>query len=129
MDKGSSVTKYMTLYMCLGMCYGMSAGLILGIIFFPENMFMGMGFGVPIGMCVGIALGSIKDKRLSENMMTISRIQTIDASSDIMIYAIDKKQIEHEYRITEKKMKSEKYRVNDRVAEESDGSLVLLENR
>lgn len=129
MDKKDSVKKYMTLYMCLGMCFGVSSGLVFGQIFYSDNMSLGMCFGLPIGMCIGMAIGAAKDKRLSENMMVISRIETMRDCSDIMIYAIDKNGTEKEYRVTEKKMNSEKFLLNERVAEETDGSLVSLESK
>lgn len=75
-----------------------------------------------------MAIGAAKDKRLSEKMMKISRIEAIEESSDKLIYAIDKNGSEKEYRVSEKVMKGEKYAVGDRVAEETEGSLVSLEN-
>ncbi len=50
-------------------------------------------------------------------------------SSNILIFVIDKNGIEKEYGVTEKKMKEEKFHVDDRVAEETDGSLVTLESK
>ena len=118
------VQKYMTLYMGLGMCFGVSGGLIL----FPDNMSLGICFGMPIGMCIGMAIGSAKDKRLSKNMMKISRIEAVAESSDIDIYVMDKNGEEKKYSVSEKKMKEQKFTVGDRVAEETAGSLVSLEN-
>lgn len=124
-----TIQKYMTLYMSLGMCFGVSGGLVCGMILFPDNMILGMSFGLPIGMCIGIAIGSAKDKRLSENMMEIVRIGAVDESFDMFIYAIDKNGEEKEYRITKEKMNEERFSVGDRVAEETDGSLVSLESK
>lgn len=129
LDKKDSVKKYTTMYMSLGMCFGVSIGLVFGQIIYTDNMSMGLCFGIPLGMCIGMAVGSAKDKRLSENMMKVSRIETIKDSSDIVIYAIDKNGAEREYRVTEKKMKEEKFSVDDRIAEETDGFPVSLENK
>lgn len=125
----NTVQKYGTLYMSIGMCFGVSGGLILGMIFFPNNMTIGMSFGLPIGMCIGMAIGQAKDKRLSENMMIIRKIENISDSSDILIYVIDKNEIEKQYIVTVKKIKEEKFTEGDRVSEEIDGSLVSLESK
>ncbi len=79
------------------------------------------------GMCFGIAAGAAKDKKLSENMMEVGRIETVQESSDLLIYVTNKSGEEKEYRVSEKKMKKEKFSIGDRVAEETDGSLVSLE--
>ena len=129
MDKKDAVKKYMMLYMGLGMCFGVSIGLVFGKILYPDNMSMGICFGLPIGMYIGMTIGTAKDKRLTENIMKICRIEAISGSSDTMIYSLDKNGTEKEYRVTEKKMKAEKFVVNDRVAEETDGSLVSLESK
>lgn len=123
------IQKYLTLYMGIGMCFGVSGGMLYGMLLFPDNMMLGMSFGIPIGMCLGMALGAAKDKRLSENMMEISRIEAVDTSSAWMVYAVDKNGAEIEYKVTEKKMKGEKFAVGDRIAEEKDGSLVSLESK
>ncbi len=128
-NKKNPIQKYMVLYMSLGMCFGVSGGLIFGTIFFPDNMSLGMCFGIPIGMCIGMAIGQAKDKRLSENIMIIKKIETAKDSTDVVIYVIDKNEIEKQYRVTEKKMKEEKFVEGDRVAEEIDGSLVSLESK
>ena len=104
----NTVQKYTTLYMSLGMCFGVSGGLIFGTIFFSDNMTLGMGFGIPIGMCIGMAIGQAKDKRLSENIMIIRKIENVKESSDMVIYVGDKNEIEKQYIVTEKKMKEEK---------------------
>ncbi len=129
MDDKQKVQKYMTMYMSLGMCFGVSGGLIMGLLFFPDNMAMGLCYGLPIGMCLGMAIGSAKDKRLSENMMEVCRIEDIKDSTSKLIYAMDKSGIEKEYKVTERQMKDEKFSVGDRVAEETDGTLVSLESR
>lgn len=125
----NTVQKYTTLYMSLGMCFGGSGGLIFGTIFFSDNMTLGMGFGIPIGMCIGMAIGQAKDKRLSENIMIIRKIETVNDSSDIIICVSDKNEIEKQYIVTDKKIKEEKFAEGDRVAEEIDGSLVSLESK
>lgn len=123
------IQKYMTMYMSLGMCFGVAGGLIMGLLFFSDNMAMGSCYGLPIGMCLGMAIGSAKDKRLSENMMEVCRIEDIKDSTNKFIYAMDKSGVEKEYKVTERQMKDEKFSVGDRVAEETDGSLVSLESR
>lgn len=128
-DKKNTVVKYMTLYMSLGMCFGVSGGLIFGIIISPDNMTLGMSFGLPIGMCIGMVIGQIKDKRLSENMMIIKEIKTVDDSTDLVIYVSDKNEVEKQYSVTKEKMQQEKFVEGDRVAEETDGSLVSLESK
>lgn len=129
MNNKNKVEKYMTLYMSLGMCFGVSGGLIFGTIFYPDNMTLGMCFGLPIGMCIGMAIGQAKDKRLSENIMIIKKMETVKDSSDMVIYVSDKNKMEKQYIITEKKMKEEKFLEGDRVGEETDGSLVSLESK
>ncbi len=128
-NKKNKIEKYMALYMSLGMCLGVSGGLIFGDIFFPGNMSLGICFGIPIGMCIGMAIGKAKDKQLSENIMTIRKIETVEDSPDVVIYVIDKNEIEKQYRVTEQKMKEEKFVEGDRIAEEIDGSLVSLESK
>ena len=105
-NNDNTVQKYMMLYMSLGIC-----------------------FGLPIGMCIGMAIGEAKDKRLSENIMIIRKIETVNDSLDIIIYVIDKNEIEKQYIVTDEKMKEEKFVEGDRVAEEIDGSLVSLESK
>ena len=125
----NTVEKYMTLYMSLGMCFGVSGGLIFGTIFHPDNMTLGMSFGLSIGICIGMVIGQAKDKRLSENIMIIRKIETIKDSSDIVIYVSDKNEIEKQYIVTDKKVKEEKFEEGDRVAEEKNASLVSLESK
>ena len=126
-NEKNTAGKYMTLYMSIGMCFGVSGALIFGNIFYPNNIALGMSFGISIGMCIGMAIGQAKDKRLSENIMIIRKIETVKDSSDMAIYISDKNEIEKQYIVTEKKMKEEKFSEGDRVAEEIDGSLVSLE--
>ena len=123
----NTIQKYQNLYMSLGMCFGLSGGLIFGISF--DNMALGMCLGMSIGMCIGIVIGQAKDKRLSENIMIIRKVETANDLSDIIIYVICKNEIEKQYIVTEKKMKEEKFAEGDRVAEEIDGSLVSLESK
>lgn len=129
MKSKNKVEKYMTLYMSLGMTFGVSGGLIFGTIFFHDNMSLGMCFGIPMGMCIGMAIGQAKDKRLSEGIMIIRKIEIAKYSTDVMIYVSDKNEIEKQYRVTEKEMKEEEFVEGDRVAEEIDGSLVSLESK
>ena len=84
---------------------------------------------MPLGIGVGSAIGSAKDKEMSEKMMEISRIEDVPDSADKMIYALDKTGEEKEYRVDEKCFASEKFVVGDRVAEETDGRLVSLETK
>ncbi len=127
-NKGKkNVQKYTALYMSTGMCFGVSFGLLFGMFFYPDNIAMGMCLGLPVGMCFGIAAGAAKDKKLSENMMEVGRIEAVQESSDLLIYVTNKNGEEKEYRVSEKKMKKEKFSIGDRVAEETDGSLVSLE--
>ncbi|MGN0365949.1 MAG: hypothetical protein ACI4E5_08450 [Suilimivivens sp.] len=123
------IQKYTTLYMSTGMCLGVSGGLLYGRMLFPDNMLLGMSFGIPIGTCIGMAIGAAKDKRLAENMMEISRMEEVKGSPDMLIYAVDKNGAEKEYRVNEKRMKEEKFLVGDRVAEEAEGVLVSLESK
>jgi len=123
----NTIQKYQNLYMSLGMCFGSSGGLIFGISF--DNMALGMCLGMSIGMCIGIVIGQAKDKRLSENIMIIRKVETSNNLSDIIIYVICKNEIEKQYIVTEKKMKEEKFAEGDRVAEEINGSLVSLESK
>ncbi|WP_426350548.1 hypothetical protein ACPWSR_04690 [Alloiococcus sp. CFN-8] len=129
MKNKNTTEKYMTLYMSFGMCFGVSGGIIFGTIFFPDNMSLGICFGLPLGMCIGLLIGQAKDKRLSENIMIIRKIEAAKDSSDLVIYVSDKNEIEKQYRVTEKKIKEEKFVQGDRVAEEIDGSLVSLESK
>ena len=128
-DKKNTVEKYMTLYMSIGMCFGVSGGLIFGMIIYPDNMTLGMCFGLPIGMGIGMVIGQAKDKRLSENIMIIKKIKTVNDSTDLVIYVSDKNEMEKQYSVTNKKMQEEKFVKGDRVAEETDGSLVSLESK
>ena len=122
------VSKYMTLYMSLGMCMGMLLGVNFGLLLF-DNLALGLPIGISTGMCIGIALGAAKDKRLSEHMMKISRIEDVSDSTDKLVYAIDENGEEKEYRMNEKRIISEKFSVGDRVAEEKAGYLVSLESK
>ena len=128
MDDKKKVTKYMTLYMSLGMCVGMLLGVNFGVLLF-DNMALGLPIGISTGMGVGIALGAAKDKRLSENMMEISRIVDVPDSTDKFVYTVGKNGEEKEYRMNEKRILSEKFSVGDRVAEEKEGYLVTLESK
>ena len=127
--KEKKVQKYMALYMSLGMCFGVSGGLVFGMLLFPDNMALGICFGIPIGMCIGMAMGAAKDKALSANMMKVTRIEDMSESNDKLIYATDKNGEEKEYKITEKQIKEQQFAVGDRVALDTDGNLVSLENR
>lgn len=121
------VQRYTSLYMSLGMCFGLSMGLIYGQLLSPDNISLGMCMGISVGMCIGLAIGSAKDKRLSAHMMQVSRIEEIEESADLVIYAVDENGTEKEYRVNEKAMKEQKFAPGSRVAEETDGTLVSLE--
>ena len=123
-----SISKYMTLYMTIGMCSGMLFGVSLGRLVF-DSVALGMSMGLSIGMCFGIALGAAKDKKLSERMMEIVRIEDVPDSTDKLVYTVDKNGAEKEYRIAERRIISEKFAVGDRVAEEKEGYLVTLESK
>lgn len=127
--KEKKLQKYATQYMSIGMCFGVSLGILYGRLLYPDNMALGMCFGLPIGMSLGLAIGQAKDKRLAENMMEISRIENLSEFADVFIYATDKNGVEKEYRVSEKMMKSEKFAVGDKVAEEREGVLVSLESK
>ncbi len=129
MESKNKIQKYMTLYMSIGMCFGVSGGLIYGMLLLHDNMALGMCLGISVGTGLGLAVGAAKDKRLSENMMEIIRMEEVSGTTDKMIYALDKSGVEKEYRVTEKKMKVEKFSVGDRVAEETNGALVSLESK
>lgn len=128
MEEKKKVAKYMTLYMPLGLCLGMSVGLMLGQTVF-HNLALGLSIGMSLGMGIGVALGATKDKKMSEKMMKISRIEDVPESTDKFVYAIDENGEEKEYRMNEKRIISEKFSVGDRVAEEKAGYLVSLESK
>ena len=123
-----SISKYMTLYMTIGMSCGMLLGVSFGRFVF-DNMALGMTIGMSVGMCFGIALGAAMDKKLSEQMMEIVRIEDVPDSTDKLVYTVDKSGAEKEYRIAERRIISEKFAVGDRVAEEKEGYLVTLESK
>lgn len=122
------IQKFTSLYMSLGMMLGISTGMLYGMLLF-DSMALGMSLGMSVGMCIGTAIGSAKDKRLSEHMMHITRIQEdIEADSKI-IYAVDKDGKEKSYKVSAKIAKNAKFAVGDRVAEETNKSLVSLETK
>lgn len=122
------IQKFTTLYMSLGMTFGMSMGMLYGMLLF-DNMALGMSTGLSMGMCIGLAIGAAKDKRLSEHMMEITRIEDDETSADKIIYAVDKDGNEKSYKVSEKIAKSAKFAVRDRVSEEKNGALVSLESK
>ena len=122
------IQKFTNLYMSLGMSCGVSMGMLYGMLLF-DNMPLGMCFGMSIGMCLGMAIGSAKDKRLSENMMYITKIQDDTESDGKIIYATDKAGKEKAYKVSVKIAKNSKFAVGDRVAEETNKTLVSLENK
>lgn len=128
-NKKKKIEKYTALYMSLGMCFGVSGGLIYGYILFPDNMPLGMSMGIPVGMCIGLAIGAAKDKRLAEKMMEIVKIEVVQTSPNVIIFVKDNSGAEKQYEVLSKKMKEEKFEIGDRVAEETDGSLVSLESK
>lgn len=84
-------------------------------------------FGLPIGMSLGLTIGQEKDRRLWESRMEISKIEHLAGFSEVFICAIDKDGNEKEFRVSEKLMKSEKFKAGDKVAEEREGVLISLE--
>lgn len=86
-----------------------------------------MCFGISIGMSLGLAIGQDKDRKLWESRMEISKIERLAGISEVFIYAIDKDGNEKEFRVSEKLMKSEKFKAGDKVAEEREGVLISLE--
>ena len=54
-------------------------------------------FPLVIGMGIGMAIGQAKDKRLSENIMIIRKVETANDLSDIIIHVICKNEIEKQY--------------------------------
>ena len=122
------IQKFTTLYMPLGMCFGMSMGMLYGMLLF-DNMTLGMTMGMSIGMCIGLAIGSAKDKRLSEHMMQITKIEDNETLADKIIYAVDEDGNEKSYKVSAKIAKSEKFAIGDRVAEETNKTLVSLETK
>lgn len=128
-NRKEKIKKYTILFMGYGMCFGVAGGLIYGNILFPNNNTIGMSIGIPIGLCIGSAIGIAKDKRLAEKMMEIIRIEAIQTSLDVIIFVKDKSNKEKQYRVSPKKMREEKFKIGDRVAEETDGSLVSLESK
>ena len=122
------IQKFTNLYMSLGMSCGVSIGMLYGMLLF-DNMALGMCLGMSMGTCFGLAIGNAKDKRLSENMMHITRIQDDTESDGKIIYVIDKDGKEKSYKVSAKIAKNSKFAVGDRVAEETNKTLVSLENK
>lgn len=114
-------------YMGIGMCFGLSLGVAFGNLFSSGNVGTRMCIGMAIGLCLGEALGQAKDKKLLENAMEISKIEHLAEFSAVFVYAIDKDGNEKEIRVSEKRMKSEKFKAGDKVAEEREGVLISLE--
>lgn len=130
-NEKNKIDKHMALYMSLGMCFATLVTLILSSIFPTDNMllYFGLPLGLFAGMCLGMLIGQEKDKRLSKNIMIIKKIETLNDSTDTIIHVTDKNEEEKLFRVTEKKMKQERFVEGDRVAEELDGSLVSLESK
>ncbi len=122
------IKKFATTYMSIGMSCGLSMGMLYGMLLF-DNMALGMCLGMSVGMCLGTAIGSAKDKRLSENMMHITRIQEDIEADGKIIYAVDKDGNEKSYKVSARIAKNAKFAVGDRVAEETNKSLVSLETK
>ena len=122
------IQKFTSLYMSLGMMLGISIGMLYGMLLF-DNMAIGMCLGMSMGTSFGLAIGSAKDKRLSENMMHITRIQEDIESGVKIIYTVDKDGNEKSYKVSARIAKNVKFAVGDRVAEETNKSLVSLETK
>ncbi len=127
------IQKYTQLYMSLGMCFGVCFGVLFGVTIFAKNPPIGISTGMPIGvglgMCISIVIGRNKDKQLSENMMEILRIEVNEVTSNSTVFVKDINNEEKRYEVSEKKMKQEKFKIGDRVAEEKEGLLVSLESK
>ena len=67
----------------------MMVGMSLGQLVF-HNLALGLSIGMSIGMGIGCVLGAAKDKRVSERMMEIVRIEDVPDSTDKLVYAVDK---------------------------------------
>jgi predicted 3-demethylubiquinone-9 3-methyltransferase (glyoxalase superfamily) len=123
----------MSLGMCYGVCLGASGCALFGSTVFPDNIAVyiscGVSFGISIGILLGMAIGATKDKRISEKMMMIKKIEEVGDSLNAVIYVNDKYGVEKQYTVTEKKLKKEKLAEGDRVFEENNGSLVSLERK
>lgn len=122
------IQKFTSLYMSLGMCFGMSMGMLYGMLLF-DDMALGMTTGMSLGMCLGLVVGSAKDKRLSEHMMQIIRIEDDTTSSDKIICTVDQDGNEKAYKVSERIVKNAKFAAGDRVAEETNKTLISLENK
>ena len=122
------IKKFATTYMSLGMSCGLSMGMLYGMLLF-DNMALGMCLGMSVGMCIGTAIGSAKDKRLAENMMHVTRIKDDKESDGKIIYTVDKDGNEKSYKVSARIAKNAKFAVGDRVAEETNKSLVSLETK
>lgn len=129
MDEKKKISKYTTFYMTIGMSVGMMIGVMMQNFLFKDKMSMGMIWGMSLGMCIGLAFGAAKDKKLSEHMMKISRMEDVPESTDKFVYAVDESGEEKEYRVDVKRIVSEKFAVGDIVAEEKAGYLVSLESK
>ena len=129
MDEKKKISKYTTYYMTIGMCTGMMIGGMIQNFVFENKMSTGLIWGMSIGMCIGLAIGAAKDKRLSEHMMKISRIEEVQESTDKFVYVVDESGEEKDYRVDVKRIVSEKFAVGDIVAEEKNGYLVSLESK
>lgn len=122
-------SKYTSLYMSVGICFGLSFGLIFGSLLFPNHPALGMSITIPIGLSLGLVLGAAKDKRLSENAMEVIRIEEINASQDVFVYVKDRDGLEKKYQVSLEVMKAGKFAPGDCVAEDTDGTLVSLEDK
>lgn len=120
--------KYRTIYMSTGICCGVFCGILLEMLQNPDHPAAGICLGILAGMCLGLTVGYFKDRKLSGQMMKVSRIEYQSAASEALVYAVDREGTEREYRISGRIMKREKFSVGDRAAEETDGSLVSLES-
>ena len=129
MDDKKKITKYQTMYLAIGMSLGMLLGSLYGTFLFDGKVGVGLCLGLSTGMCLGMAIGAQKDKRLSEQMMEVKRIDETTDSADLLVYTVGKDGTEKEYRVTQERQKEEMFAVGDRVAEEKDGMLVSLETK
>lgn len=108
--------KYTVMYMPLGMVLGLSLGILMyGIPL--GSVAVGMSIGIGVGLCFGFAIGAAKDakinKQLDELGYTVKAINQTPDGFDIIAAA--KTGAECAVCVSEKRLKSEGFRVGDAV--------------
>ena len=119
------VNRFAQIYMTLGMCMGIAFGSLLR----PEQMGAGMSTGLAIGMALGLALGAQKDTRLSQNMLTVTRIEDGASEDEKLVWAADANGAEKCFTVSKRRFQSERFALENRVAKEKEGILISLESR